>query len=247
MSRYSAFSDDFYVNVNVGTEMDLAGDRTGVLHFFEQIRKRYASMEHFYCRDRGEYVLEENKDAGQYRWASVEPRRVGSGYVNPPTVEEALEQHRLVLDVAPYALSLSPIDCESVNVMFGFDFTYRGNHNKLVAEALGVAPALERFTERAGGTIISHEPAIQLAIDEDCRTQCRLSLETRTSAFQIRTGDYGEDQLSVYLTMRRYGSLLAGETYVSVMEELARAGLELIDQHVVDQVLRPLQQTIALK
>ena len=111
----------------------------------------------------------------------------------------------MILELIPYYLTVSPIDCESLNVMFGFDFTYRGNHNQLVAEALGLPPALDRLTEISGGTIISHEPSIQLALDEDCRLQARLSVETRTSAYHVRTGDFPEEQLSVYLTARRYG------------------------------------------
>ena len=35
----------------------------------------------------------------------------------------------------PFSLSVSPLDCESLNIMFGFDFTYRGNHNQLLVEA----------------------------------------------------------------------------------------------------------------
>ena len=37
--------------------------------------------------------------------------------------------------------------------------------------------------------------------------QCRLSIETRTNAYQVRTGEFPEEQLSVYVTARRYGSL----------------------------------------
>ena len=55
-------------------------------------------------------------------------------------MEEAIDQHRLVLDLAPAFLSVSPIDCEAIDVLFGFDFAYRGNHNALLAEALGVGP-----------------------------------------------------------------------------------------------------------
>ena len=107
-------------------------------------------MRNFYCRDRGDFVLEEDKDKGSYRWCTIEPRRVCSGHVNPESVEEALEQHELVLDLAPYTLSVSPLDCEALDLLFGFDFTYRGNHNQLVAEALGVSPAMERILEIPG-------------------------------------------------------------------------------------------------
>ena len=131
--------------------------------------------------------------------------------------------------------------------MFGFDFTYRGNHNQLLAEALGIIPALERLAEMPGASVICNEPSVQIALDEDCRTQCRLSFETRTSAYHVRTGDYPEEQLSVYMTTRRYGSLDSGENYITAMRKLAELCKDLVDQYVIDHVLRPLQQTIATK
>ena len=197
MHRYTTLCDDFYINLNLSTEMELAGTRETVLHFFEQMQKKFPEMRNFYCRDKGDFVLEEDKDRGNYRWCSIEPRRLCSGQVNPESIEGVLEQHRLALELAPYTLSVSPLDCEALDLMFGFDFTYRGNHNQLIAEALGVNPALERFTELPGGAIINYEPSITLTLEEDCRTQCRLSVETRTNAYQIRTGEYSEDQLSV--------------------------------------------------
>ena len=212
MTPYQSLSDDYYVNLNLNTEMDLPQSRETVLHYFEQIQKRYPTMRNFYGRESGEFVLEEDKDGGNYRWATVEPRRICSGYVNPDSPDDALRQHELVLELAPYALTVSALDCESLNVMFGFDFTYRGNHSELLVEALGVSPAVERMLDIPGVTVLGSEPSLQLALDEDCRTQCRLSVETRTGAYHVRTRDFPEEQLSVYFTTRRYGSLDPGET-----------------------------------
>lgn len=247
MNRFSSFSDDYYLNMHLNTEMELPQSRETVLHFFEQIQKHYPTMRNFYNRERTEFVLEEDKDRGNYRWATVEQRRVCSGFVNPPSLDDALAQHKLVLELAPYALSVSPLDCESLNVMFGFDYTYRGNHNELLVEALGVTPAFERMLEIPGATVISSEPALQLALDADCRTQVRLSVETRTTAYHVRMGDYPEEQLSVYLTARRYGSLDPGETYVQALFRLTEICRDLVENYVIDNVLRPLQQTIAIK
>jgi hypothetical protein len=236
MNRYSAISDDFYVNMNLGTEMELPQQRDTVLHYFERIQKKYPSMRKFYCRDKRDFVLEEDKDRSQYRWATVENRRLCSGQVNPATIEEAMEQHRLVLELAPYMLSVSPLD-----------FTYRGNHNQLVSEALGVAPALERLLDLPGGGVINYEPSLTLSLDETCRRQVRVSIENRTNAFQIRTGEYPEEQLSVYVTARQYGSLNPDETFVQTVDELARLCQDVVDNYVVESVLRPLQRTIALR
>ena len=115
------------------------------------------------------------------------------------------------------------------------------------AEALGVHPIFERLSDVAGAVPVAYEPSIQIALDDDCRVQCRVSVETRTLANQIRTGQYLDDQLSVYLTTRRFGSLEPGETYASTMQRLSTIGLELLDNYVVDSILQPLQHTIALK
>ncbi|MBM99791.1 MAG: hypothetical protein CMJ77_11735 [Planctomycetaceae bacterium] len=247
MSRYSTFSDDFYVNVNLNTEMDLPSGREALLHYFEQIQKHFPTMGNFYNRDRAEYVLEEEKDRGRYRWTTVEPRRVCSGHVNPDSIDDALKLHEVIMETLPYALSVSPLDCESLNVMFGFDFTYRGNHNQLVADALGVTPAFERLLEIPGSNVVSWEPSFQIALDDDCKMQCRLSIETRTSAYHVRTGEFPEEQISVYLTARRYGSFEAGESLAEATLRMANLCREVVDDHIVNHVLRPLQQAIALR
>ena len=150
MNRYSSLSDDFYVNMNLSTEMELPSGRESILQFFERLQKKYPTMRNFYCREKGDFILEEDKEQGHYRWSTIEARRLCSGHVNPERVDDALEQHKLVLELAPYMLSLSTIDCEAIDLLFGFDFTYRGNHNQLVAEALGLSPGLERAARRAG-------------------------------------------------------------------------------------------------
>jgi hypothetical protein len=247
MTRYAAVADDFYINMNLSTEMELPQGRDTVLHYFERIQKKYPSMRKFYCRDKRDFVLEEDKDRSQYRWATVENRRLCSGQVNPATIEEAMEQHRLVLELAPFMLSVSPLDCEALDLLFGFDFTYRGNHNQLVAEALGVNPSMERLLELPGGSVINFEPSVTLSLDEGCRRQVRVSVENRTNAYQIRTGEFPEEQISVYVTARQYGSLNPDETFAQAVDQLSQVCQDVVDNYVVDSVLRPLQRTIALR
>jgi hypothetical protein len=204
-------------------------------------------MRKFYCRDKRDYVLEEDKDQGRYRWAAVETKRLCSGQVNPPSIEAAVDQHRLVLEMAPAYLSVSPLDCEALDVLFGFDFAFRGNHNALLAEALGVGPAFDRVGELPGGRVINYEPSLTISLDEDCRVQVRVSTETRTNAFQVRTGEFTEEQLSVYVTARQYGSLDPDTSYVEALERLVRLARDVVDSCVVEQILRPLARTISLK
>jgi hypothetical protein len=247
MTLYGSLADDMYMNVNLATEMELPGHRETVLHFFECVRKKYPTMRKFHARDKRDFVLEEDKEQGRYRWVAVEPRRFCSGHVNPASIEDALDQHRFLLDLAPALLSMSPLDCEAIDVLFGFDFAFRGNHNSLLAEALGPGPALEGVGDVPGSKLINYEPSLTIAVDEECRTQVRVSTETRTNAFQVRTGEFAEEQVSVYVTARQYGSLEGGETYVDTVERLAQLAQDVIESCVVEQILRPLARTIALK
>jgi len=247
MTPYASLADDFYVNMNLATEMELPSQRETVLHFFECVQKKYPSMRKFYCRDKRDFVLEEDKDQGRYRWAAVESKRLCSGHVNPSSLESVLDQHRLVLDLAPALLSVSPLDCEALDLLFGFDFAYRGNHNALLAEALGVGPALDRVAEIPGGRVINYEPSLTVSLDEDCRLQVRISTETRTNAFQVRTGEFAEEQLSVYVTARQYGCLEPHTTYSEAVTRLAQVAQEVVDTCVVEQILKPLARTISLK
>lgn len=247
MTRYHGYSNEYYVNMNLNTELDLPSNRDTLLHFFEQLKKRYPTMRNFYSRERGDYVLEEDKDDGSYRWTTIEQKRICSGFVNPTSMQDAVDQHLTVLESIPYSLSVSPLDCESLNFMLGFDFNYRGNHHELLAEALGISPAFEKLQEIPNARLVSNELSVQLALDEDCRTQCRLSIEPRTTAYHVRSGEYTEETLSVYLTVRRYGSLPNDGNFAQSYVVLRQRAEELLDDYVVENVLVPLQQAIAIK
>lgn len=247
MSDYKQWVEDYYLNMVLHTEMELPNDRQSVLHFFDRVSKKYPTMNNFYNRDTNEYVLEEEKDGGNYRWTSIESKRVNSGAVNPESVDDAISQHGFVLDQVPYALSVSHLDCESLSLMYGFDFNYRGNHNDLLAEVLGVIPVFEKMGQRPEARIASYEPSIQFALDGDCRTQCRLTLEPRTTSRSIRTGEYQEEQLSVYFTVRRFGSLKHEAAFAETLQTLDHVSREFVDGYIAEHVLLPLHQAIVIK
>jgi len=247
MNRYASLADDYYINMNLNTEMQLPAARETVLGFFERIQKKYPSMRHFYTRDNGDFVLEEDKDAGHQRWVSLEPRRICSGCVNPDDADSAFEQHELLLELVPYMLSVSPLDCEALDYMMGFDFAYRGNHDALVTEALGTNSAMEGLIDIPGAQVLNFEPSITISLDESCRRQARLMIETRTNAYQVRRGEYPEEQISVYFTVRQYGSLESDSSYEKTLEQLRHSCEQLLERYVIDQVLRPLQQAISTK
>jgi len=95
--------------------------------------------------------------------------------------------------------------------------------------------------------VINCEPSIMFGLDEQLRLQCRLSIETRTNAYQIRTSQFHEEPISVYFTVRQYWG---GQPYKSFVESYKRQRelcQELVDQHIIPSVVRPIAQVIAAK
>ena len=238
-------ADDFYINVNLNTEMELPTNRDTVLHYFEQMRKAFPELRNFHTRENGDLVLEGDKEQPSYRWLAIEPRRLCSGVVNPDTIADSARQHELVLDLAPHLLTISLLDCEALDVMFGFDFTYEGNHDEIVAEALGVGSGLESVLEHPQARVINFEPSITFTLDESCRLQGRLSVETRTNAYQIRTGEFEEDQISVYFTVRQYWGNGPEMTFLESFRRQLAIGEQMVRESVYPRVVKPLAQAIA--
>ena len=56
--------------------------------------------------------------------------------VNPGNIEDVYEQDQLVIELAPYMLSVNHLDIDSLDVTFAMDFDYYGNHDEVIAEAL---------------------------------------------------------------------------------------------------------------
>src|SRR5207244_4765249 len=112
-----------------------------------------------------------DREGGSYRWVTLESRRLCTGYVNPDSLEEVDRTNDRVLELAPFHLDLSALDAEALDVMFSFDFTYAGNHDEVVAEALAVGTSLEHLIGMPGSKVINYEPSLMLALDEQCRLQ----------------------------------------------------------------------------
>jgi hypothetical protein len=247
MTPYDSLCDDFGIYVHVNTKMELPTNRETVLHFFNSLQKTFPTMSDFDCRSNNEYVLEEDREQGSYRWIGLEQKRFASGYVNPPSLEAADAQHERVLEITPYHLDFSTLDCETLDVMFSFDFTYQGNHDEVVAEALGLTTTLESLLQMNGSKVLGYEPSLMLALDETCRLQCRLNIETRTNAYQIRTNQFPAAPITVFFTVRQYWARQAGRTFIEGYQKQRRLCQELVETYLTPAVLKPLGQTIENK
>jgi hypothetical protein len=245
MNRYSCDADDCYINVHLNTQMELPNNRDTVLHFFEQMKKGFPDLRNFYTRENGDFVFEGDKEQSSHRWVAIEPRRLCSGHVNPDSLDDSFRQHEFVLELAPHLLTISLLDCEALDVMFGFEFHYEGNHDEVVAEAMGVGHGLEGLFERPRAQVINFEPSLTLALNESCQLQCRLAIETRMSVQQGRSREFSDDQIRVYFTVRQYWGAGPELTFVESMRNQREVAEEIIQQTVIPRIVQPLAQAIA--
>jgi len=242
---YSAFCDDFYVNLRLGSQLALPHQRDTLLTFFERIQKSFPAMRRFRKTEAGEFNLEEPKSSNSYRWVSVEAKRLVAGHVNPESVEEALKLHTLALELAPYQLGISPIELEYIEVLFGFDLTFTGNHDEIIADSLLTESPLTCLTEEPYARPVDVQPTVTVSLSEDCRLQARIDVVTRTNSYQVRTGEYSEDVISVYLMVRRFWGDRPKETLEAVFAQLAEKAQELTERYILQRVLRPISSAIA--
>ena len=242
---FNSLIDDFFVNLNVQTTLPLPRSRETILQFFEAVQKEFAGMTNFYQREGGEYVLEGDRESGCYQWLELQSHQLTAGYFNPPSIEEAYRLHEWLLGRCVYFLGVSGLDVEALDVLFGFNMDYRGNRDEVVAEALLAGSPLGSLPGDPRVRTVECEPNLVVSLDEDCHLQARISMETRCDGFQVRTGQYEDEPISVYFTVRRYPApgdvIKLGESFSRQCE----AGEELIERVVMPQIIRPIVDVIA--
>ncbi len=244
-SGFSNFSDDFFVNFDLHTSLPLPTERETVLHFCEAVQKQFPEMTDFHQRENGEYVLEGDHDSGSYRWLGLEQRRLSAGAFNPPDVGAAYEQHEWVLDRSRYFLGVSHLDVESLDLVYGFNLDCIGNRDAIVHDALVGGSRLASFLNEADAVALNFEPSFVVALNDDCSLQARLAVETRNSTYQVSTGDYEEEPISIYFTIRAHPHPGRQFDLVSSMTEQARIGEDIVVRVLIPNIVHPIASAIA--
>lgn len=242
---FSTFCDDFYVNMRLGSQLPLPTARDTVLHFFERIQRAYPSMNRFRKGEHVDYSLEEERLNNVYRWVNLESNRISAGHVNPPDIETALRMHTLLLENVPYELGISNLEIEYLDVLFGFDLEFNGNHDEVVVESLFENSPLACLLDAEGTKPVDFQPTTMISLSDDCRLQARLDVITRTSTNQIRTGTFGDESISVYLTVRRFWDDLPRQPMPEILSMLAEKAETLVTHHVLPRVVKPIRTAIA--
>ena len=245
MASFHDVADDFFVNTNIQTTLALPSSRETVLHFFEAVQKEFSQMTSFFQRETGEFVLEGDREGGTYPWLELQPRHFSAGYFNPADVEAAYRYHQWLLDRSVYYLGLSSLDIECMDVLYGCNLDYLGNRDAIVAQAMLMNSPLGSLLADEHARAIEFEPSMVIALDEGCYLQARLSLETRSSSYQVRTGQYEDEPISIYFTVRRHpvpGRLLdMKESFI----QQCQIGEDMVQRVVIPQIIEPIAAAIA--
>jgi len=240
--------DDFFVEMYVNTELDLPSHRDTLLSFFERVQRQYPSMGKFYCSSGGNYFLEDGKQGDSYRWVALEHDRICSVVVNPSDFEESYRQHKLILELIPYMLSVSHLDINSLDVTFGMDFEYEGNHDEVILEALFSESCFKSFFEMDMVKVRGFSPVAVFSLSDDGNTEARISIESKTDVYESsKRGRSSDSAISLSFSIRQYPSGIG--KFNSQESFVRQCGLaeELLEEKIVPHFVHPLRKVISKK
>jgi hypothetical protein len=242
-TSFGALCTDFYVNQKISLRMDLPTARETVLDLFDRVRKELPSMDRFRRYDT-ELALESPEQSSQYSWLALRRTSIRSGWVNPDSLEHAYKLHRLILDVAPYYLSISPLDIEFIELVFGFDLEAERNRNEVVFEALLADSPLASLVDTRHEAVLEAQPFIGFSLSDHGELQSFVEVKTRTTSGEISSGRFEDEPISVYLTVRQNGSLRSMDDFNTVFGTLSGHIERLADDRVIPHVVVPIREAI---
>lgn len=242
-----AVCDEFYVSVRLFLKLEMRPERETVLHFFDRIRKVYPGLTKLRRRDGGCIILEEEPDGrGSRRWIRLDGGSLRFGHYAPADTDDVRRFGELILTQAPYHLSLSDIDIDHLESVYGFDLEYRGNHDLLVAETLLGEHAASGFLfGDESAHVIDAQPYYGIALSPECDLQAYIEVKSRTTTFEVRSGDFENEPIGVYLTTRKYWGVENPSSLVDALGTLFDVSEGLATEMVVPNFVNPLAAAIA--
>lgn len=247
-TSFGALCTDFYINQKLALKMDLPSERDTLLHYFDQIRKVRPDMTRFRRYD-GELSLESSKREAEYTWLTLRQGSIRTGHVNPDSMEDAYRYHQQILEVTPYYLTISPLDVDYLELMFGFDLECKSNHDEVVHEALfGASPLGEllRPTEATpDAKILDAQPVFGLNLSDDGLLQAYFEVKTRRRSRRGSGRRYAEEPISLFVTLRRYGPIDRLEDLHDLSVMLGQHCEALATDRLIPNLLNPIVQHIS--
>ena len=227
-------------------------ERGAVLHFLEQVQKAFPALQELHAApaeggpgEMPDLRLEEDPALGSYRWLSLENHQLAAGHVNPASLEEVARLHRLILQIAPYQLGVSPVEIAYLDLLCGFDLEFGGDHEAVVAGTMFADSPLACLVEYAGARPAEFSPTLTVGFDEQPGLRARLEIVTR-GGNAARGGDAGDaDVIRVFLTLRRAWQPRPAGAVEAVYDDLLDRADRLLSAQIVPHVLRPLAAAVA--
>lgn len=247
MSHLGAVCDDFYVSSRLFLKLDMSLERETVLHFFDRIRKEYPGLRKLRRRDADCLVLEEEPDErGSRRWIRLDQTSLRFGHFAPPDTDDVRVFGELILTQAPFHLSFSDIDFDHLEVIYGFDLEYRGNHDQLVAETLlGENAAMGFLFAENAAHVIDAQPYFGIALSPECDLQAYVEVKSRTTTYEVRSRNFDGEPISVFLTTRKYWGVEGPSSLEEALRKLFDTAEELVTEKIVPNFVNPLAVAIA--
>jgi len=247
-TSYGALCTDFYINQKLTLKMDLPTERDTLLHFFDQVRKTHPDMTRFRRYD-GELSLESSKREAEYNWLSLRQGSLRTGHVNPDAMEDAYRFHQQILEVTPYYLTISPLDVDYLEMMFGFDLECKGNHDEVVHEALFADSPVGELLKPTAATpdtrILDTQPVFGMNLSDDGQLQAYFEVKTRRRSRRGSGRRYAQEPISLFVTLRRYGSIDKLEDLQDISRMLGQHCEALATDRLIPNLLHPIAQHIS--
>jgi hypothetical protein len=240
---YKALCNDFYVNMKLTLKMDLPKSRESLLDMFERLRRTFPEMKNF-RRYKDECALESPQVEFPHRWAAVKGSHLRSGTVNADLMDDAYTLHHMLLKLAPSYLSISPLDVDYMELLYGFDLHAPGNHDSIVLDALLAGSPLSALIDVPDTTPIDFQPMVGLAMPRRGDLEVFFEVKTRPGQGQIRREPQAGEPISIYLTLRKFGPIEEITDLPGILTDLSEKGEELVRSRVVPGLLVPIREAI---
>jgi hypothetical protein len=244
---FDAVCDDFYVSSRLFLKLEHPLERETVLNFLDRIRKDFPSLTKLRRRHRDSLILEEDSAPGEpRRWVRLEPGSLRYGHFGAHDGSSAREMGEVILEHAPYYLTFSELDFDHLDLVYGFDLEYRGNHDQMVAETFYADHPLGGFALGPEAVqAIDQQPYLGIALSADCDLQAYIEVKSRTTTFEVRSGEFDKQPISVFLTVRKYWGVAESGTLAETQRMLLETADDLAVNRVIPIVVAPLAHAIA--
>ncbi|MBI1825316.1 MAG: hypothetical protein HY287_04990 [Planctomycetes bacterium] len=239
--------DEFFVNGRLFFKLELAPDRESVLHFFDRVRREYPTIKRLRRRENALSLEEENDEGGSRRWLRMDAGSLRFGAFAPANREQVCQFGQFVMEQAPCHLTLSDLVYDHLEVTYGFELSYRGNHDQIVAETLFPDHPLSGFflDDQASTQIIDAQPYLGIALTPACDLQAYLQVKSRTTTFEVRNNAYESGPITVLLIVRKYWGMDGQTELAKTLPNLFEVADRLASERVIPSIVNPLAAAIA--